>query len=116
VKFPNFLNRISTLRSEGTAAKALVRESLKNPFSFNIDIVDTCNLRCVICPRGVYYKDNTSDRMDLGLFNRLLDKISSECECKYISLYNWTEPFLHPELRAGLEKLYSCISGKAALN
>src|SRR5512143_4116551 len=77
---------------------ALVRESLKKPFRFSIDVVDACNLRCVICPRGVYYKKSTANRMKLEVFERLLDKIVSECECQTIQLYNWTEPFLHPEL------------------
>lgn len=75
-----------------------VYESPKKPFRFSIDIVDACNLRCVICPSGVYYKGNTSKRMELDVFKRLLDKITSECECNEIWLYNWTEPFLHPEL------------------
>ena len=80
------------------ATLGLVSESLTKPFRFSIDIVDACNLRCAICPRGVYYKNNTSKKMELNVFNRLLDKITSECQCKEICLYNWTEPFLHPEL------------------
>jgi MoaA/NifB/PqqE/SkfB family radical SAM enzyme len=36
--------------------------------------------------------------MKLDGFERLLDKISSECDCQEINLFNWTEPFLHPEL------------------
>lgn len=76
----------------------LLKDSLNKPFSFSIDIVDACNLRCVHCPRGRYYKGNTSVKMDLGTFKRVLDKITSECRCKKIELLNWTEPFLHPEL------------------
>lgn len=79
-------------------ARALVRETLKRPFKFNIDIVDACNLRCVNCPRGVNSKNSTSHRMELETFKRILDKITSECRCETVELYNWTEPFLHPEL------------------
>jgi len=80
------------------ALESLVKGTFDRPFRFSIDIVDACNLRCVNCPRGVYYKKSTSDRMDLGDFCRLLDKIKSEYECREIELYNWTEPFLHPEV------------------
>ncbi|MGC2423988.1 MAG: radical SAM protein [Nitrospirota bacterium] len=76
----------------------LIHESLKKKFSFQIDTVDACNLRCVHCHRGVNYKKNTSKKMGLDVLERLLDKITSECECKDIGLYNWTEPFLNPEL------------------
>jgi hypothetical protein len=55
-------------------------------------------LRCVHCPRGVYYHKSTSTRMELDVFKRLLDKITSECRCRQIDLFNWSEPFLHPEL------------------
>jgi len=36
--------------------------------------------------------------MELDVFKRLLDKITSECRCRKIELFNWSEPFLHPEL------------------
>ena len=49
---------------------ALVRAALRKPFRFNIDIVDAHNLKCVICPRGVYYKNNTFKRIELEVFRR----------------------------------------------
>jgi MoaA/NifB/PqqE/SkfB family radical SAM enzyme len=75
-----------------------ISDTFKKPFSFNIDIVDACNLRCVHCPRGVYYQKSTSKRMAVAVFNRLLDKIMAQCKCQKVDLYNWSEPFLHPEL------------------
>lgn len=78
--------------------RVLIRESLKKPFRFVIDTVDACNLKCVHCHRGVNYKNNTSKRMRLDVLERLLDKIIAECKCNEIALYNWTEPFLNPEL------------------
>ena len=76
----------------------LIEGSLKNPFSFEVDTVDACNLRCVHCPRGVHFQNNTSARMTPEFFNRMLDKMTEECRCKGVDLYNWSEPFLHPEL------------------
>lgn len=81
-----------------TNIRSRLKYSLRRPFSFEIDIVDACNLRCVHCPRGVYYHKSTSTRMELDVFKRLLDKITSECRCRQIDLFNWSEPFLHPEL------------------
>ena len=46
--------------------------------------------------------------MELDVFKRLLDKLTSECECKGIELYNWTEPFLHP----GLDKFVHAVNSK----
>ncbi len=86
----------------------LVDESLKKPFTFNIDIVDRCNLRCVQCPRGINYRENTLKEMHINEFKRLLDKLTTECECKQIELLNWTEPFLHPEL----DKFVSEVKGR----
>ena len=90
------------LSADGLQAGADFRKrlehSLRKPFAFEIDIVDACNLRCVHCPRGFHYHKNTPARMELDVFRRLLDKITSECRCRRIDLYNWSEPFLHPQL------------------
>lgn len=70
-------------------------------FTYCIDIVGTCNLRCPSCPVG-----NLSDIerpkgfMDVGLFEEIVKKIKSECqnETPDLWLFNWGEPFLHPKL------------------
>ena len=70
-------------------------------YSFYIDIVGTCNLRCPSCPVG------NSDQgylgkglMTLPLFENILKKIAAEHagEAVQIGLYNWGESPLHPEL------------------
>jgi pyruvate-formate lyase-activating enzyme len=101
VIFQDFFNRVFALKPKAKPSKdidVLINESLKKPFRFAIDIVDACNLKCVNCPRGVYYKNNTSKMMELNVFKRLMDRIASVCECEEVLFYNWTEPFLHPEL------------------
>lgn len=91
----------------------LADQSIRKPFAFSVDIVDACNLKCVQCPRGVYFKKNTSTRMRLDVFERLLDKMVAECDCQKIELFNWSEPFLHPELSKfvslTLDKNIMCI-------
>lgn len=69
-----------------------------NPYSFYIDIVGSCNLRCPSCPVGNYAPSNPKGFMDFALFEQIVQKAKSECEVHAICLYNWTEPLLHPKL------------------
>lgn len=62
-----------------------------------VDIVDACNLQCPECVRGSRTMKNTRNRMDLALFDKICRKFLSE-GITSIVLYNWTEPFLHPEI------------------
>lgn len=68
-------------------------------FSFDIDVTGSCNLRCPSCPQG-----NIKDyRLPIGfmepeLLSRIVRKAASECPVTGISLFNWTEPLLHPRL------------------
>lgn len=66
---------------------------------FDIDIVGGCNLRCPSCPVG-NSKDVSVARgyMSPDLLEKIVRKAISECEELKIALYNWTEPFLHPQL------------------
>lgn len=63
-----------------------------------IDIVDVCNLNCTDCPRGQGAIKSTNKRMSIDDLSRILDKAEAECKLVNVSLYNWTEPFLHPKL------------------
>lgn len=88
--------------------EAAVLESLSRPFKLNIDIVDACNLKCPSCPRGSGISENTKARMSLADFDRLLSRVTSEVKVNAIEPFNWTEPFLHPQLDQfiGLMKKY----------
>jgi wyosine [tRNA(Phe)-imidazoG37] synthetase (radical SAM superfamily) len=67
-------------------------------YVYAIDIVGGCNLRCPTCP--VSQQSMPKGLMQLTLFKNILDKIKAESKDKHpdIWLFNWTEPFLHPEL------------------
>lgn len=65
------------------------------PFLAGIDIVDTCNLSCKTCTREAF--SYSSGRMEFSLFKRILDKLQL-MNIKQIELYNFTEPFLHPDI------------------
>ena len=63
-----------------------------------IDIVGSCNLRCPSCPVGNLGYVNPTGLLDLDLFRRILEKADREYQLHMVSLFNWGEPFLHPEL------------------
>ena len=76
-----------------------------------IDLVDACNLRCPECVRGSRRMKNSQDRMDFKQFTEICGKLQSECISE-LALYNWSEPFLHPEIDKfvafAVEKNFMC--------
>lgn len=68
-------------------------------FDYQIDISGPCNLRCISCPQGNFPVQGTSGFMAAGTFARVLDKILREDPfVGAVSLYNWGEPLLNPQL------------------
>jgi molybdenum cofactor biosynthesis enzyme MoaA len=62
-----------------------------------VDILDACNLKCKTCVRGLRGLANSSRQMPLDKFKFIIEKAVSEgFEC--VGLFNWTEPFLVPNL------------------
>lgn len=89
-------------------------------FTYWIDIVGTCNLRCPTCPTG-NFKDgdfigdaNPTGYMDLDLYKAILGKIGKDNVSDRIEvhLYNWGEPLMHPKaaefVRATKDAGYYC--------
>jgi len=71
---------------------------------YYIDIVDACNLRCRTCVRGQRKMKNSQERMTLIEFKKILAKIK-ENGATIVGLFNWTEPFLHPEIHKFVEEI-----------
>jgi pyruvate-formate lyase-activating enzyme len=75
---------------------------------FYIDIVSGCNLACPSCPVG-----NSRDvpiakgYMAPELLEKIVTKAIRECKSLEFGLYNWTEPFLHPDLPAMIRTIRS---------
>ena len=63
-----------------------------------IDIVGACNLRCPSCPVGNMNELMPKGSMPPELLDRIVAKAASEIDRMSVGLYNWTEPFLHPQL------------------
>lgn len=73
----------------GTVLNVNLKEA-QLPILATIDIVDNCNLSCMTCSREAFA--NSSGRMDIALFRRILDKLEL-MGIKQVELYNYTEPF-----------------------
>lgn len=74
----------------------------KNNYTYAIDIVGTCNLKCPSCPVANMADDlRPKGFMSVDLFMQILEKIKRESpvEKPDIWLFNWGEPLLHPELK-----------------
>lgn len=68
-------------------------------YSFDIDVVNACNLRCPSCAQG-----NVRDyrlphaQMEPELLREIIAKARSECRVTRVQLFVWGEPLLHPRL------------------
>jgi pyruvate-formate lyase-activating enzyme len=70
-------------------------------FDYQVDISGACNLRCISCPRGNMPNQPPAGFMSAETFGRVLDKILREDPFTgVVTLYNWGEPLLNPELPA----------------
>lgn len=73
---------------------------------YTIDIVGTCNLRCLSCAHAMDY-DNPKGVMPLEDFEKILAKMLKETGIvSHVSLYSWGEPLLHPDLEAIVSRLH----------
>ena len=68
-------------------------------YDYQVDVSGICNLRCVSCPRGNMAWQPDAGFMTAAEFEKALDKILEEDPFTgVITLYNWGEPLLNPEL------------------
>ena len=70
--------------------------SKKLPQYFTFDIASRCNLECIYCPEGKRQNQQPVKFMSLKDFQTATRDILPHAES--ISLSNWSEPFLNPEL------------------
>lgn len=99
----NVFKKISSLTPQWI--KNNIPNSAKNflrgryvPRTVIIDIVGTCNLKCPSCPNGNNPNKNPIGMMDLGTFEKILDKVALEQPGTTVAIYNWTDQFLHPQI------------------
>lgn len=74
---------------------------------YTIDVVGTCNLKCSSCVHGIPENSLPKGIMSLSTFKDVVDKIKNESPLlTHVCLYNWGEPFLHPELSKIVDHLH----------
>lgn len=75
-----------------------IRDLSTRPSTYIIDICGICNLKCTLCPQGVGVSghDQPVRYMPYQNFETIFGKIKAYA--KHVSLHNWSEPFLHPDI------------------
>jgi len=68
------------------------------PIEVGIEIINVCNLRCIMCPYEEMVKDKirSQGKMSFPLFKKVIKQIAPSAEIIY--LHGMGEPFLHPQL------------------
>lgn len=78
--------------------RMLYPSGAQKPMMMYIDVVGSCNLRCPSCPAGTMNMGSSAPPMDIDLFTRVIQKGKKDYGVFFVGLFNWTEPFLHPQL------------------
>lgn len=66
---------------------------------YTIDVVGTCNLKCLSCAHGTPGMASPLGTMKFARFEQVVEKALRETEVvSHVSLYSWGEPLLHPDL------------------
>ena len=74
---------------------------LKDSVTLSIDIISVCGLSCPSCPMGSGWGGRDGwpkGVMSKELLGRIIDKAKDEFQINKVELFNWTDPFLHPDL------------------
>jgi len=66
------------------------------PYRYYLDPINICNLHCPLCPTGLGILGRPRGYFDLTAFRRIVDEIAPYAYT--VELYNWGEPFLHPDI------------------
>ena len=79
------------------AQKWLKREKVWGmPYRYTIDPLNVCNLRCPLCPTGLGTLGRERGKMTPEQFYGLIDQVAPYAYS--VEMYNWGEPFLHPQI------------------
>jgi len=66
------------------------------PYHYVVDPINICILHCPLCPTGRGTLKRRQGKMAFDDFKKLIDEIAEYAY--FLDLYNWGEPFLHPQI------------------
>lgn len=98
---PFFIDEIAELcQQQGLSApKDFMGFDKIQRFDYQIDVSGICNLHCISCPRGNFPKQPKGGFMSPEIYRQVVEKITRDDPFTgIITLYNWGEPLLHPQL------------------
>jgi radical SAM protein with 4Fe4S-binding SPASM domain len=75
--------------------KQLPDRAFAFPNRLYIDIINSCNSNCQLCPTGVGYKHELG-RMSFDQFKSIIDQ--TKRKVWFVGLHSWGEPTLHPDI------------------
>lgn len=83
----------------GVSANNFINYSRYCDLFYTVDVMGTCNLKCLSCAHGAGGEQYPRGLMTLDAYHQVIDKIVAENDLvTHISLYSWGEPFLNPSL------------------
>ncbi len=77
------------------ACNAPKDELIDFPRIIDLEVTNTCNFRCVMCPTGNRSMKRPSGFMNYGTFVRVVEQCDG---CHGIRFIGWGEPLLHPDI------------------
>ena len=66
------------------------------PRLLDIELTNTCNFRCLMCPTGTFAMKRSKGFMDPAVFYKILDEAAPHGAA--LRFIRWGEPLLHPQL------------------
>lgn len=95
------------LLQHGFLASEYINYSSYCDLFYTVDVMGTCNLKCLSCPHGAGGDERPRGLMPLDTYRQVIDKIVAENDLvTHISLYSWGEPFLNPSLPEMVAELH----------
>ena len=69
------------------------------PATLNLELFAGCQLRCPLCPTGERRSGRSGGRLRMETLDQI-EKLFRPHRLREVKLYNWGEPFLHPDALA----------------
>lgn len=88
------------------------------PYRAAVDVVNTCNLKCTLCPTGQRHFGRDVQLMAIERLDQLLEEFGDYLYM--VDFFNWGEPLLHPRIgefvsRVHQRRIFTRISSNLSL-